>query len=80
MKALASQPNLADLVTQAVPDEITAGRLGPGEHEHEHQQILDAIGAGAGARAEDLARRHITEASAYMVARLHGVAKAGSSA
>lgn len=43
MKALASQPNLVDQVTQAVLDEITAGRLGPGERVIQ-EQVAQALG------------------------------------
>jgi DNA-binding GntR family transcriptional regulator len=38
----------------------------------QHEAILDAICAGEGERAERLARRHITEASEFLVARLGG--------
>jgi DNA-binding GntR family transcriptional regulator len=43
MKALASQPNLVEQVTQAVLDEITAGRLVPGERVIQ-EQMAQALG------------------------------------
>lgn len=44
----------------------------PGDVWAEHAQILEAICAGDAALAEDLARRHITEALGFMAARLSG--------
>jgi DNA-binding GntR family transcriptional regulator len=43
----------------------------------QHEAILKAIAAGQGERAEALVRRHITQASGFMLARLRG--KAASS-
>ncbi len=43
MKAIASQPNLVEQVTQAVLDEITAGRLAPGERVIQ-EQLAQALG------------------------------------
>lgn len=40
----------------------------------QHEAILDAIGAGDGTKAEALARRHITQAAAYLLARLRAMA------
>lgn len=43
MRALASQPNLVEQVTQAVLDEITAGRLAPGARVIQ-EQVAQALG------------------------------------
>lgn len=37
----------------------------------EHAEILEAIAAGDGARAEELARAHISRAADYMIERIH---------
>ncbi len=47
----------------------------PREIWDQHAQILEAIAAGDGSRAETLARRHITQAAGFMVARLRGEQK-----
>ncbi|MFN0184929.1 MAG: FCD domain-containing protein, partial [Aquabacterium sp.] len=38
----------------------------------QHERILDAIVAGQGEQAEALVRRHVGDASSFMVARLRG--------
>ncbi len=40
----------------------------------QHAAMLDAIAAGAGTRAENLARQHISQAAGFMVTRLRGQA------
>lgn len=56
--------------TQRVMGGVLGGDEKPADIWREHEDILAAICAGDGERAEALARRHITEASAFLVARL----------
>ena len=56
--------------TQRVMGVVLVGNEKPAAIWREHAQILEAVGAGDGARAEALARRHIDDASAFMMAQL----------
>ncbi len=62
--------------TQRVMGEVLIRDEAPRDIWDQHAQILDAIAAGAGVRAETLARKHITQAADFMVARMRGEAKA----
>ncbi len=62
--------------TQRVMGEVLIRDEAPRDIWDQHAQILDAIAAGAAARAETLARKHITQAADFMVARMRGEAKA----
>lgn len=46
----------------------------------QHEAMLDAVIAGDGPRAEDLARQHIAEAAAIVIDRLHPARAAASTA
>jgi DNA-binding GntR family transcriptional regulator len=63
--------------TQRVMGEVLIRDETPRDIWDQHAQILDAIAAGAAARAESLARKHITQAAEFMVARMRSEA-AGS--
>jgi DNA-binding GntR family transcriptional regulator len=63
--------------TQRVMAEVLTRDETPRDIWDQHEAMLDAIAAGQGARAETLARKHITQAAGFMVARLQGEA-AGS--
>lgn len=58
--------------TQRVMGEVLVGDERPAAIWAEHAGILAAVCAGDGARAELLARRHITSAADFVVAQLHG--------
>lgn len=58
--------------TQRVMGEVLARDETPRDIWVQHEAILDAIATGNGARAETLARKHITQAAGFMVARLRG--------
>jgi DNA-binding GntR family transcriptional regulator len=63
--------------TQRVMGEVLLRDETPRDIWDQHEAILKAIAAGQGERAEALVRRHITQASGFMLARLRG--KAASS-
>ena len=56
--------------TQRVMGEVLTRDETPRDIWIQHAEILDAIVAGAGERAEALVRAHLTQAAAFMVARL----------
>lgn len=58
--------------TQRVMGEVLIRDEKPRDIWNQHAEILDAIAQGDGARAESLARAHITQAAGFMVARLEG--------
>jgi DNA-binding GntR family transcriptional regulator len=58
--------------TQRAMGEILTRDETPRDIWDQHEAILDAIAAGNAARAETLARKHITQAAGFMVARLRG--------
>ena len=60
--------------TQRVMGEVLAGDEKPRDIWDQHAEILAALCAGDGARAEALARTHITQAADFMLARLRGAA------
>ena len=64
--------------TQRVMGEVLVGNEKPGDIWRAHAQILEAVCAGDGDRAEALARRHIGDASDFMVAQLQQAAAAPS--
>jgi DNA-binding GntR family transcriptional regulator len=60
--------------TQRAMGEVLTRDETPRDIWDQHEAILDAIAAGNAARAETLARKHITQAAAFMVTRLRGEA------
>ena len=58
--------------TQRVMGEVLTRDETPHDIWIQHAEILDAIIAGAGDRAEALVQAHLTQAAAFMVARLGG--------
>lgn len=62
--------------TQRVMGEVLMRDERPRDIWDQHESIMQAIVAGDGARAETLMRRHITQASGFMVARLRGLTAA----
>jgi DNA-binding GntR family transcriptional regulator len=56
--------------TQRVMGEVLVRDETPRDIWDQHEAILEAITAGQAARAESLARKHITQAAGFMVARL----------
>ena len=58
--------------TQRVMGEVLIKDETPRDIWDQHAAILDAVARGNAAKAESLARSHITQAAAFMVARLHG--------
>lgn len=58
--------------TQRVMGEVLVGNEKPAAIWQEHAEILQAVSAGDGARAEALARRHINDASAFIVMQIQG--------
>lgn len=62
--------------TQRAMGEVLTRDEPPRDIWDQHEAILDAIVAGNAARAETLARKHITQAAGFMVARLRGEASA----
>jgi DNA-binding GntR family transcriptional regulator len=58
--------------TQRVMGEVLVRDETPRGSWDQHEAILGAIAAGNAARAETLARKHITQAADFMVARLRG--------
>jgi DNA-binding GntR family transcriptional regulator len=64
--------------TQRAMGEAVTHDEHPGDIWDQHARILQAVAAGEGARAEELARGHITQASGFMVPRLRGEAKSAT--
>lgn len=62
--------------TQRVMGEVLTKDETPRDIWDQHAAIIDAIARGAPAKAETLARNHITQAADFMVARLHGKGQA----
>jgi DNA-binding GntR family transcriptional regulator len=60
--------------TQRVMGEVLLRDEKPRDIWDQHEAILNAIARAEGERAEALVRRHITQASGFMVARLRGKA------
>lgn len=58
--------------TQRVMGEVLIGNEKPAAIWQEHAEILQAVCDGDGTRAERLARRHIDEASTFIVAQIQG--------
>ncbi len=58
--------------TQRAMGEVLTRDETPRDIWNQHAEILDAIIDGAGDRAETLVRAHLTQAAAFMVARLRG--------
>ena len=58
--------------TQRVMGEVLIKDETPRDIWNQHAAILDAIARGNAAKAEALARSHITQAASFMVARLRG--------
>ncbi|WP_418317106.1 GntR family transcriptional regulator [Piscinibacter sakaiensis] len=56
--------------TQRVMGEVLINNEKPRDIWDQHVEILDAIARGDGARAEALAREHITQAAVFMIERL----------
>ncbi len=65
--------------TQRVMGEVLIRDETPRDIWDQHAQILDAIAAGQAARAEALARKHITQAAGFMLARMRGETAASAS-
>lgn len=61
--------------TQRVMGEVLIKGETPRDIWNQHAAILDAVARGASARAEALARAHITQAADFMLARLRGEGK-----
>ena len=61
--------------TQRVMGEVLTKDETPRDIWNQHAAILDAITRGTPAKAEALARSHITQAADFMVARMQGMAK-----
>ena len=64
--------------TQRVMGEVLMRDETPRDIWDQHEQILEAIAAGKAAAAETLARKHITQAAGFMVARMRGEGAASS--
>ena len=64
--------------TQRVMGEVLIKDETPRDIWDQHAAILEAIVKGQAAKAEALARSHITQAAAFMVARMQGQQKTGS--
>ncbi len=64
--------------TQRVMGEVLIKDETPRDIWSQHAAILDAIAAGNSAKAEALARSHITQAADFMVTRMRGKAKRAS--
>jgi DNA-binding GntR family transcriptional regulator len=62
--------------TQRVMGEVLVKDEAPRDIWDQHEAMLDAIAAGHAARAESLARKHISQAAGFMMARLQGEAGA----
>ncbi len=60
------------MLTQRAMGEVLLRDETPRDIWDQHAAMLDAIAAGDGARAEALAREHITQAAGFMVTRLRG--------
>jgi DNA-binding GntR family transcriptional regulator len=58
--------------TQRVMGEVLVRDETPRDIWDQHEAMLEAIAAGQAARAESLARKHITQAAGFMVTRLLG--------
>ena len=58
--------------TQRVMGEVLIRDETPRDIWDQHAQILDPIAAGEATRAATLARKHIMQAAAFMVARMRG--------
>lgn len=56
--------------TQRVMGEVLMRDTKPRDIWDQHEELLEAVSAGAGARAERLARKHIEEAADFMIERL----------
>jgi DNA-binding GntR family transcriptional regulator len=56
--------------TQRVMGEVLMRDTKPRDIWDQHEELLEAVSAGAGARAERLARKHIDEAADFMIERL----------
>lgn len=61
--------------TQRVMGEVLLRDERPRDIWSQHEAILEAIGKGDGARAEALAREHITQAAGFMLSRMRGQAE-----
>ena len=61
--------------TQRVMGEVLMRDERPRDIWDQHETMLEAVMAGEGAKAEKLARQHITQAAAFMINRLRGEAK-----
>lgn len=62
--------------TQRVMGEVLMRDEKPRDIWDQHEALLDAVAAGDGARAEALAREHVTQAAAFMIERLRSEATA----
>jgi DNA-binding GntR family transcriptional regulator len=63
--------------TQRVMGEVLVGNEKPAAIWQEHAAILQAVCDGDGARAEALARRHVDEASDFIVGQIQGAVGVG---
>jgi len=60
--------------TQRVMGEVLMRDERPRDIWDQHEAMLVAVMEGDGAKAEELARRHVTQAASFMIARLRGKA------
>ena len=66
--------------TQRVMGEVLMRDELPGDIWNQHEAMLDAVMAGDGARAEALARQHVTQAAEVMINRLRSEAAVAAEA